>query len=50
MLTAHEQWASWFWILFRNKNDRGSHLDAAPEKGQEYQAVRIVGKDISKSE
>ena len=45
MRAAHRQWASWFWILFVGNDDRGSHLDAAPEKDQEYQVVRIIGKD-----
>jgi hypothetical protein len=45
MRAAHRQWASWFWILFGGNDDRGSHLDAAPEKDQEYQVVRIIGKD-----
>ena len=49
MRAAHRQWASWFWILFVGNDDRGSHLDAAPEKDQEYQAVRIIGKDSLKS-
>jgi len=26
-------------------NDRGHQIDVASEKGQEYQAVRIFGKD-----
>jgi hypothetical protein len=26
-------------------NDRGHQIDVIPEKGQEYQAVRIFGKD-----
>jgi len=26
-------------------NDRGHQIDVTPEKGQEYQAVRIFGKD-----
>ena len=48
MRAAHRQWASWFWILFGDNDDRGSHLDAAPEKDQEYQVVRIIGKDSRK--
>jgi len=30
-------------------NDRGHQIDVIPEKGQEYQAVRIFGKDSSPS-
>jgi hypothetical protein len=48
MLTAHRQWASWFWILFGSNNNQGIQIDATPEKGQEYQAVRIIGKDTHK--
>ena len=33
-----------FMILDPN-NDRGHQIDVIPEKGQEYQAVRIFGKD-----
>ena len=31
----------------RQNNDRGHQIDVTPEKGQEYQAVRIFGKDNS---
>jgi len=34
-----------FMVLDPN-NDRGHQIDVIPEKGQEYQAVRIFGKDI----
>jgi hypothetical protein len=33
-----------FMVLDPN-NDRGHQIDVTPEKGQEYQAVRIFGKD-----
>jgi len=33
-----------FMVLDAN-NDRGHQIDVASEKGQEYQAVRIFGKD-----
>jgi hypothetical protein len=33
-----------FMVLDPN-NDRGHQIDVIPEKGQEYQAVRIFGKD-----
>ena len=33
-----------FMVLDPN-NDRGHQIDGASEKGQEYQAVRIFGKD-----
>jgi hypothetical protein len=33
------------WIFLGNSNERGYQIDVAPEKGQEYQAVRIFGKD-----
>jgi len=45
MLTARKQSGSWFWILFASNNGRGFHIDVAPEKGQEYQTIRIIGKD-----
>ena len=35
-----------FMVLDPN-NDRGHQTDVTPEKGQEYQAVRIFGKDNS---
>jgi hypothetical protein len=28
-----------------SNDDLGFHIDVAPEKGQDYQAVRIIGKD-----
>jgi len=31
--------SSWFWILFGSNDDQGFHIDAAPEKGQEYPAA-----------
>jgi hypothetical protein len=33
-----------FMVLIPN-NDRGHPIDGASEKGQEYQVVRIFGKD-----
>jgi len=36
-----------FMVLDPN-NDRGHQIDIIPEKGQEYQAVRIFGKDSLK--
>jgi hypothetical protein len=33
-----------FMVLEPN-NDRGHQIDVIPEKGQEYQAVHIFGKD-----
>ena len=35
-----------FMVLDPN-NDRGHQIDVASEKGQEYQAVRIFGKDTT---
>jgi hypothetical protein len=32
-------------IVLDPNNDRGHKIDVTPEKGQEYQAVRIFGKD-----
>jgi hypothetical protein len=36
-----------FMVLDPN-NDRGHQIDGVSEKGQEYQAVRIFGKDRAK--
>jgi hypothetical protein len=32
-------------MLFGSTDDQRFQIDASPEKGQEYQAVRIIGKD-----
>jgi hypothetical protein len=32
-------------IVLDPNNDRGHKIDVIPEKGKEYQAVRIFGKD-----
>jgi hypothetical protein len=42
MSSMSETVASWFWILTMTED---TSIDVASEKGQEYQAVRIFGKD-----
>ena len=34
-------------MLFGSTDDQRFQIDVSPEKGQEYQAVRIIGKDRS---
>jgi len=34
-------------MILDPNNDRGHQIDGVSEKGQEYQAVRIFGKDTS---
>jgi hypothetical protein len=41
------QRATMGFIVLDPNNDRGHQIDIIPEKGQEYQAVRIFGKDRS---
>jgi len=48
ILTPRGQWASWLWILFDSVDDRRFHIDPVSEKGQEYQSVRIIEKDMVK--
>jgi len=45
--TAHRQWFSWSRILFSSDDDLSFQTEASPEKGHEYQIVRVFGKDRS---
>ena len=49
MLAAHRQLASHLTILFGSNDDQESETVAESEKGQEYQAIRVIAKNNAES-